>query len=119
MSEVSFPHGPRYRTAASPGGRARAVPHKLQRPAWPRSVEYSIWISRPHWANLPTLQSVLCTPCDLMPFSHASVRLKRAFAILAMLVPLSTGPALAQGFKFSQPDESDRMEKEAREDRMA
>src|ERR1700674_3560302 len=54
-----------------------------------------------------------------MPSSQASVRLKRAFVILAMLIPLATGPALAEGFKFSQPDESDRIEKEAREDRIA
>ncbi len=47
------------------------------------------------------------------------MRLTRAFAILGMLVPLATGPALAQDFKFSKPDESDRIEKEAREDRIA
>lgn len=32
---------------------------------------------------------------------------------------LASGPALAQGFKFSQPDESDRLEQEARQDRIA
>lgn len=61
----------------------------------------------------------LYAPCDLVPTIHASMRLTRAFAILVMLVPLSTSPALAQDFKFSKPDESDRIEKEAREDRIA
>jgi hypothetical protein len=54
-----------------------------------------------------------------VPSIHASMRLARAFAILVMLVPLSTGLAVAQDFKFSKPDESDRVEKEAREDRIA
>jgi hypothetical protein len=36
-----------------------------------------------------------------------------------VLVPLSTGPALSQGFKFSQPDESDRVEEEARQSDIA
>ena len=47
------------------------------------------------------------------------MRLRHAFAILAVLVPLSTGPAAAQGFKFSQPDESDRVEEEARQSDIA
>ena len=54
-----------------------------------------------------------------MPFIQASVRLRRALAILVAFVSLATGPALAEGFKFGQPDESDRIEKEAREDRIA
>src|SRR5207253_2518770 len=55
----------------------------------------------------------------LMPFIQTSVRSRRAFAILVALASLTTGPALAEGFKFGQPDESDRIEKEAREDRIA
>ncbi|HEY2968550.1 MAG TPA: hypothetical protein VGK75_09300 [Casimicrobiaceae bacterium] len=39
--------------------------------------------------------------------------------MLALLAVLASGPASAQGFKFSQPDESDRLEKEARENRIA
>ena len=42
-----------------------------------------------------------------------------AFAILALLALLAPGPAGAQGFKFSQQDDSDRLEKEARESRIA
>jgi acid stress-induced BolA-like protein IbaG/YrbA len=47
------------------------------------------------------------------------MRPKRAFAILAMLVPLATEPVAAQGFKFSQPDDADRAENEARQNRIA
>ena len=47
------------------------------------------------------------------------MRPRCALAILALLGLLASGPALAQGFKFSQPDESDRQEKEARESRIA
>jgi hypothetical protein len=47
------------------------------------------------------------------------MRLRHAFAILAVLAPLSMGPAAAQGFKFSQPDESDRVEEEARQSDIA
>ena len=54
-----------------------------------------------------------------MPFIQASVRLRRASAILVALVALATGPALAEGFKFGQPDESDRIEQEAREARIS
>jgi hypothetical protein len=36
-----------------------------------------------------------------------------------MLVLLTTGPAVGQGFKFSQPDDSDRAENDARQDRIA
>ena len=43
----------------------------------------------------------------------------RAFAILVFLVPLTTGPVAAQGFKFSQPDDADRAENEARQNRIA
>src|SRR6202011_2230684 len=57
-------------------------------------------------------------PCDLMPFIQASERLRRASAILVALASLATGPALAEGFKFGQPDESDRIEQEDREARI-
>jgi len=40
-------------------------------------------------------------------------------ALLFMLVPLATDPACAQGFKFSQPDDLGKIEKEARQDRIA
>src|SRR5664279_319977 len=50
---------------------------------------------------------------------QAIMRLKRAIAMLVMLVPLSAGPAAAQGFKFSQPDEADRVEEEARQSDIA
>jgi hypothetical protein len=36
-----------------------------------------------------------------------------------MLAVMATGPAFAQGFKFSQPDDSERMENEARQSRIA
>ena len=46
---------------------------------------------------------------------------RRALALLAFLLPLSFGTALAQqqGFKFSQPDDSERVEQEARQSRIA
>ncbi|MDQ2961659.1 MAG: hypothetical protein M3R31_00670 [Pseudomonadota bacterium] len=47
------------------------------------------------------------------------MRPRRAFAMLAMLAQVASGPAGAQGFKFSQPDDSDRLEQEARQSRMA
>jgi len=47
------------------------------------------------------------------------MRSTRAFATVALLALLATGPALAQGFKFSQPDDSDRLENEARQNRIA
>jgi hypothetical protein len=61
-----------------------------------------------------------CLP-RVTPVSSNQVFLpfKRAFAIFVVLVPLATGLAAAQGFKFSQPDESDRIENEARQDRIA
>ena len=39
--------------------------------------------------------------------------------MLALLALIASGPAGAQGFKFSQPDDSDRLEQEARESRIA
>src|SRR5436309_4731352 len=77
-----------------------------------------MWISRPHWANLSGLPSMLA-PCDLVPSIQVSSPLRRALAIFVVLIPLATGPAAAQGFKFSQPDDSDRIENEARQDRIA
>jgi hypothetical protein len=47
------------------------------------------------------------------------VRTPRALAILVIPVLLAAGAAGAQGFKFSQPDESDRAESEARQNRIA
>jgi acid stress-induced BolA-like protein IbaG/YrbA len=41
------------------------------------------------------------------------------FAALALLAQLAAGPAGAQGFKFSQPDDADRLEQEARQNRIA
>jgi hypothetical protein len=51
---------------------------------------------------------------------HMSLNLRpiRALAAAAMLALLG-GPAQAQGFKFSQPDESDRLEEQARQARIA
>jgi hypothetical protein len=40
-------------------------------------------------------------------------------AMLALLLLLTTGPAAAQGFKFSQPDNAAKAEEEARQDRIA
>ncbi|TMH04704.1 MAG: hypothetical protein E6H67_10305 [Betaproteobacteria bacterium] len=54
-----------------------------------------------------------------MPSIQVSSPLRRALAIFVVLIPLATGPAAAQAFKFSQPDESDRIENEARQDRIA
>ena len=45
------------------------------------------------------------------------MRPRRAFAILILVVPLTMDLACAQGFKFSQPDESDRAEERARQER--
>jgi hypothetical protein len=56
------------------------------------------------------------------PAEARSVRmsLPYAFALLVLWAPLLCGPALAQqGFKFSQPDDSDRAEQEARQGRIA
>src|SRR5689334_16550619 len=47
------------------------------------------------------------------------MRLKPAFAILLTLAALAAGSAAAEGFKFSQPDEADRAESEARQNRIA
>jgi|SRR5579862_7328600 len=41
------------------------------------------------------------------------------FARLVLLGLIAAGPVLGQGFKFSQPDEADRMEEEARQNRIA
>jgi hypothetical protein len=43
----------------------------------------------------------------------------RTFARLLLLGLLAAGPTLGQGFKFSQPDEADRIEEEARQNRIA
>ena len=42
-----------------------------------------------------------------------------AFVLLSLLAALSAGPALGEGFKFSQPDQSDRIEEEARQSDIA
>ena len=42
-----------------------------------------------------------------------------ALAMLVLLLPLTTGPAAAQGFKFSQQDNAAKAEEEARQDRIA
>ncbi|MBA3505788.1 MAG: transporter substrate-binding domain-containing protein [Betaproteobacteria bacterium] len=47
------------------------------------------------------------------------MRPRCAFAILILLVLLPSTPARAQGFKFSQPDDTAKIEKEARQDRIA
>ena len=47
------------------------------------------------------------------------MRSGHAFVILAMLAQVASGPASAQGFKFSQPDDADRQEQEARQSRIA
>ena len=41
------------------------------------------------------------------------------FATLALLALLAAGPVAAEGFSFSQPDDSDRLEQEARQNRIA
>ena len=40
-------------------------------------------------------------------------------ALAALLLTVVAGAACAQGFKFSQPDDSDRMEEQARQDRIS
>jgi hypothetical protein len=47
------------------------------------------------------------------------MRTGSAFALLAMLILLSAGPASAQGFKFSQPDTAPAAEEAARQERIA
>jgi len=44
---------------------------------------------------------------------------RHPFAILLLIAGLASGLAHAQQFKFSQPDDSDRMEQEARQNRIA
>jgi hypothetical protein len=47
------------------------------------------------------------------------MRLHRLFVLLMLPACAAAGPAQAQGFKFSQPDESDKAEEQARQDRIA
>ncbi len=47
------------------------------------------------------------------------MRPKPVFATFAILAALAAGGASAEGFKFSQPDEADRAESEARQSRIA
>jgi acid stress-induced BolA-like protein IbaG/YrbA len=47
------------------------------------------------------------------------MRSTSAVAIVAMLALLTTVTAAGQGFKFSQPDDSERLENEARQNRIA
>ncbi len=47
------------------------------------------------------------------------MRPKFVLATLLALAALAIGPAVAEGFKFSQPDEADRAESEARQSRIA
>jgi hypothetical protein len=47
------------------------------------------------------------------------MRSRRAFAVLAVLAQVVSGLAGAQGFKFSQPDDADRQEQEARQSHIA
>lgn len=55
-----------------------------------------------------------------MPVLRPSRQLSRVLALLATSVALSAGGAFAEtGFKFSQPDDSDRAENDARQDRIA
>jgi acid stress-induced BolA-like protein IbaG/YrbA len=50
---------------------------------------------------------------------QAAMRPISACAILAATILLTAGPALAQGFKFSQPDTAGQAEEAARQDRIA
>jgi len=43
----------------------------------------------------------------------------RARSLLVLLVAVAAGPLLAQGFRFSQPDDGDRREAAARDERIA
>jgi acid stress-induced BolA-like protein IbaG/YrbA len=47
------------------------------------------------------------------------MRPRHALATLTLLASLATGLAGAQGFSFSQPDDADRLEQEARQNRIA
>ncbi len=47
------------------------------------------------------------------------MRMKSAFTMLAALVLLAAGPVSAQGFKFSQPDDTSKAEEAAKQDRIA
>jgi hypothetical protein len=60
-------------------------------------------------------------PCDVPPCLRqtAPLRPEHAPALLLAFAALACGAALAQGFKFSQPDESERVEQEARQNRIA
>jgi acid stress-induced BolA-like protein IbaG/YrbA len=45
--------------------------------------------------------------------------IRRVLALLVLAAPFLSAPAFAQGFKFSQQDDSDRLEEEARQSRIA
>jgi acid stress-induced BolA-like protein IbaG/YrbA len=47
------------------------------------------------------------------------MRLRHVLAMLALLMPLWVGSAAGQGFKFSQPDEQDKIDEEARQSDIA
>ncbi len=47
------------------------------------------------------------------------MRSTNAVATVAIFALMATGPAFAQGFKFSQPDDAERLENEARQSRIA
>src|SRR5436190_5966717 len=80
--------------------------------SWSLPVEYSIWISGPHWANLTGLSAPSAPGSVLTP-----MRPSCAFAMLALLALLAPGSLGAQGFKSSRPDETDRQEQQAQEAR--
>jgi hypothetical protein len=73
------------------------------------------WIFGPHWANLPSLQGQNLL---LLTLSRIPMRLTCVLALPFMLALSATDPARAQGFKFSQPDDTARIEEEARRDRI-
>jgi len=82
------------------------------------NVEYSLWISRHRCANLPRLP--YATIRVVSGAFRAPMRPKPVFAIFSILAALAAGPAAAaEGFKFSEQDEADRAESEARQSRIA
>jgi hypothetical protein len=48
-----------------------------------------------------------------------AIRRNLALAALTLLLPLASGPVGAQGFSFSQPDDSARQQEQARQERIA
>src|SRR5690242_13295513 len=97
---------------------ARSGCHAQDRPpAGCRLRAVSRWISRLGCATLAGHSPGRAS--GALRFSRGPMRPKPVFATFVLLAALAAGGAGAEGFKFSQPDEADRAESEARQNRIA